>query len=111
MRTFDITIFSITRHPSVINLITNIVSSLLEALGCCNVALYYSDKYQNKINTDQIKSFILPVLDYSNVPQLVHRTATGSAVVGVTCLGDEVFVLRDDKAKADVYDVKTLTQL
>ena len=51
------------------------------------------------------------MLDYSNVPQLVHSTATGSAVVGVTCLGDEVFALRDGKAEVDVYDVKTLTQL
>ena len=51
------------------------------------------------------------MLDYSNVSQLVHSIATGSAVAGVTCLGDEVFVLRQNKAQVDVYDVNTLTRL
>ena len=48
--------------------------------------------------------------DYSNVQQLVHRTANGSEVAGVTCLGDEVFILRHDKEEVDVFNVNTLSQ-
>ena len=59
MLAFDNTICSSTHHPTVTNLYTNIVSSLLQALGGVNVALHYSDKLQNKINTHKMKPFIL----------------------------------------------------
>ena len=43
---------------------------------------------------------------YLDDPPLVYSTGAGAeAVRGVTCLGDEVFVLREGHAEVEVYDV------
>ena len=49
-------------------------------------------------------------LDFSNDSQLVHRTPKGKRVYGVTFLGEEVFVVRNNKSEVEVYDVNTLTE-
>ena len=67
----------------------------------------------NLVCLRQIESILLTgvkPLDLSNDPQLVHRTPKGEIVYGVTCLGDETFVVRSRKAEVEVYDVSTLTE-
>ena len=46
---------------------------------------------------------------YFNAPQLVHTMGKGETVRGVTCLGDEVFIVCDGKAEVQVFSVDTFT--
>ena len=46
---------------------------------------------------------------YFNAPPLVHIMGKGGNVRGVTCLGDEVFIVCQGKAEVQVFDVDTLS--
>ena len=46
---------------------------------------------------------------FFNSPPLVHTMGKGEAVRGVTCLGDEAFIVCSGKAEVQVFDVDTLS--
>ena len=49
--------------------------------------------------------------DFSNETQLVQLIPNGENVSGLTCLGEEVIVVRKGEAEVEVYDVNSITKL